>query len=101
MIQALISRGDRRLGKLLQLTREFGDSVGSYKRAFKQLKGEIPPLNYYVHDRWSADKILPWQHLRGALPVKTLVKHLNEAINLDEGCGAELKTEKSAIDSFK
>ncbi|MDJ0571487.1 MAG: radical SAM protein [Pleurocapsa sp. MO_192.B19] len=82
VIQALISRGDRRLGKLLQLTREYGDSVGSYKRAFKQLKGQIPTLDYYVHDHWeSEERILPWQHIQGALPQKTLVRHLNEAMN--------------------
>ncbi|MDJ0588781.1 MAG: radical SAM protein [Pleurocapsa sp. MO_226.B13] len=81
VIQALISRGDRRLGKLLLLTREFGDSVGSYKRAFKQLRGEIPNLDYYVYDRWKAGvRILPWQHLQGPLPQKTLVKHLDEAM---------------------
>lgn len=79
-IQALISRGDRRLGKLLELTREFGDTVGSYKRAFKQLKGQIPPLDYYVHQQWDTEQILPWQHLQGALPQKTLVKHLHEAL---------------------
>ena len=79
VIQALISRGDRRLSKLLLLTREYGDSVGSYKRAFKQLKGEIPPLEYYVHQNWDTEQILPWQHLHGALPEKTLVKHLEEA----------------------
>ena len=81
VIQALISRGDRRLGKLLQLTREYGDSVGSYKRAFKQLRGQIPTLDYYVHAHWDSGKqILPWQHIQGALPQKTLVKHLDEAI---------------------
>jgi len=81
VIQALISRGDRRLGKLLQLTREFGDSVGSYKRAFKQLRGQIPSLNYYVHEYWQPEEqVLPWQHLQGALPQKTLVKHLEEAM---------------------
>jgi radical SAM superfamily enzyme YgiQ (UPF0313 family) len=85
VVQALISRGDRRLGKLLQLTREFGDSAGSYKRAFKQLKGQIPPLDYYVHDRWStAATILPWQHLTAALPQKTLIKHLDEAMAIKE-----------------
>jgi len=83
VIQALISRGDRRLGKLLELTREFGDSVGSYKRAFKQLRGQIPTLDYYVHDQWDAeDRVLPWQHLHGVLPQKTLVKHMNEAMTI-------------------
>ncbi len=83
VIQALISRGDRRLGKLLQLTREFGDSVGSYKRAFKQLRGQIPSLDYYVHEYWQAEeRILPWQHIQGPLPQKTLVKHLEEAMTV-------------------
>ena len=85
VIQALISRGDRRLGKLLQLTREFGDSAGSYKRAFKQLKRQIPPLDYYVHDPWSVAKtILPWQHLTTALPQATLIKHLHEAMAIKD-----------------
>ncbi|MEM6613905.1 MAG: radical SAM protein [Cyanobacteria bacterium P01_C01_bin.72] len=91
VIQALISRGDRRLGKLLQLTREFGDSVGSYKRAFKELKGQIPSLNYYVHQDWdTATKILPWQHIQGALPPKTLVKHLNKAMTINNPVNEDL-----------
>ncbi len=85
VIQALISRGDRRLGKLLQLTREFGDSVGSYKRAFKELRGQIPSLDYYVHEYWQAEeRILPWQHIQGPLPQKTLVKHLEEAMTVPD-----------------
>ncbi|MDJ0648290.1 MAG: radical SAM protein [Xenococcaceae cyanobacterium MO_188.B19] len=79
IIQALISRGDRRLSSLLELTREYGDSVGSYKRAFKQLRGQIPNLDFYVHRNWSQDQILPWQHLHSTLPNKTLIKHFQEA----------------------
>ena len=84
VIQALISRGDRRLSRLLLLTREYGDSVGSYKRAFKQLKGDLPTLDYYVHDTWENERVLPWQHLHGALPQQTLVKHLEEALTIIE-----------------
>jgi radical SAM superfamily enzyme YgiQ (UPF0313 family) len=79
-IQALISRGDRRLSKLLELTRKYGDSVGSYKRAFKELKGQIPDWDFYVRDRWSIEQILPWQHLHGALPQKTLIDRLDDAL---------------------
>ncbi|WP_414528576.1 B12-binding domain-containing radical SAM protein [Nodularia chucula] len=79
IIQALLSRGDRRLSQLLELTREFGDSLGSYKRAFKQLKGQIPDLEYYVHSHWSTEQTLPWHHLQGPLPQSTLLKHLAEA----------------------
>ncbi|MGF1486475.1 MAG: B12-binding domain-containing radical SAM protein [Prochloraceae cyanobacterium] len=79
VIQALISRGDRRLSHLLELTREYGDTVGSYKRAFKELKGKLPPLDYYVHSDWETKQILPWSHLQGPLPETTLIKHLDEA----------------------
>jgi radical SAM superfamily enzyme YgiQ (UPF0313 family) len=79
IIQALLSRGDRRLSHLLELTRSFGDSLGSYRRAFKQLKGEIPDLDFYVHADWSTDIVLPWSHLLGPLPQSTLVKHLADA----------------------
>ncbi len=82
VIQALISRGDRRITPLLELTRDYGDSVGSYKRAFKALKGKLPPLDYYVHQDWSCQQTLPWQHLQGPLPQKTLQKHFEEAVSL-------------------
>ncbi|MGK7942380.1 MAG: radical SAM protein [Crocosphaera sp.] len=82
VIQALISRGDRRLSKLLQLTRYYGDSLGSYKRAFKELKGQLPPLDYYVHNDWKTDQCLPWSHLQGPLPHATLKKHLDTAMSL-------------------
>ena len=95
VIQALISRGDRRLGKLLLLTREFGDSVGSYKRAFKQLRGQIPTLEYYVRDRWDVEQILPWQHITTNLPQKTIVKHLNEAMTVDSNLDRQ-----NAVGSF-
>jgi hypothetical protein len=83
VIQGLISRGDRRLSKLLELTRNYGDTLGSYKRAFKELKGEIPPLDYYVHENWNTEQILPWQHLKTAITQETLVKHLNQSLNLE------------------
>jgi radical SAM superfamily enzyme YgiQ (UPF0313 family) len=79
IIQTLLSRGDRRLSYFLELTRNFGDSLGSYKRAFKQLKGQIPDLDFYVHTNWSTDQILPWNHLQGPLPQSTLLKHLADA----------------------
>ncbi|MEL6778996.1 MAG: radical SAM protein [Cyanobacteria bacterium J06597_16] len=79
VIQALISRGDRRLADLLELTRGYGDTLGSYRRAFKALKGQLPPLSFYVHDEWPTDRVLPWEHLEGPLPKATLVKHLDEA----------------------
>ncbi|MBW4420250.1 MAG: B12-binding domain-containing radical SAM protein [Myxacorys californica WJT36-NPBG1] len=82
VIQALLSRGDRRLSRLLELTRHYGDSLGSYRRAFKELRGHLPDLEFYVHQNWSLDQVLPWSHLQGALPPATLEKHLQGAIAL-------------------
>ncbi len=75
VIQCLLSRGDRRLSKLLELTRHYGDTLGSYRRAFKELKGQLPTMEFYVHEEWSVDQILPWNHLQGPLSVATLDKH--------------------------
>jgi hypothetical protein len=50
-------------------------SDGSYKRAFKELRGQLPPLDWYVHQDWAIDQVLPWQHLRSAIPLETLIKH--------------------------
>nr|WP_315862441.1 radical SAM protein [Picosynechococcus sp. PCC 7117] len=79
VIQGLLSRGDRRLSSLLELTRDYGDTLGSYKRAFKELKGKIPPLDFYVHQDWATTQVLPWQHLNTAIPKVTIKKHLATA----------------------
>ncbi len=91
IIQALLSRGDRRISHLLELTRDFGDSLGSYKRAFKQLKGKIPDLDFYVHANWSTEQILPWNHLQGPLPQSTLLKHLADATSNFDSSPKELQ----------
>jgi radical SAM superfamily enzyme YgiQ (UPF0313 family) len=82
VIQALISRGDRRLSHLLELTRHYGESLGSYRRAAKELGDRIPDLSYYVHSNWDTDRILPWQHIQGPLPQGTLIKHLETSTSL-------------------
>lgn len=82
VIQALLSRGDRRLSQLLERTRHYGDTLGSYRRAFKELRDHLPPLTDYVHQSWSPQRTLPWSHLRGPLPVPTLQKHRETAMAL-------------------
>ena len=86
IVQAMISRGDRRLTKLLRLACSYADgnvpSDGSYKRAFKELRSQLPPLAWYVHEDWATAQVLPWQHLRSALPVETLVKHRDNSFKV-------------------
>ena len=76
VIQALLSRGDRRLSDLLERTRHYGATLGSYRRGFKELKGQLPPLEHYVHANWPTTQVLPWSHLQGPLSQATLEKHL-------------------------
>ncbi|MEM9770043.1 MAG: radical SAM protein [Cyanobacteria bacterium P01_D01_bin.73] len=89
IVQALISRGDRRLTPLLEKVREYGMgntdnpdhiSTGTYRRAFKDLKGTLPTLDYYVHRNWELDEVLPWQHLQGPVTLPALQKHREVAI---------------------
>ena len=81
VIQGLLSRGDRRLSRLLELVRHYGDTLGSYRRAFKELRGQLPEMNFYVFQEWELDRVLPWSHLKGPLPEATLKKHLAEAVS--------------------
>ena len=81
VIQGLLSRGDRRLSRLLELVRHYGDTLGSYRRAFKELRGQLPEMDFYVFQEWELDRVLPWSHLKGPLPEATLKKHLAEAMS--------------------
>lgn len=91
IVQALISRGDRRLTPLLERVRDYGlgdtndpgkISTGIYRRAFKDLRGQLPSLDWYVFRTWDPEEILPWHHLHGPLPLDTLKKHWGEARSL-------------------
>lgn len=84
VIQALLSRGDRRLSTLLELTRHYGDSAGSYRRAFKELRGQIPDQEFYVFEDWHPETVLPWSHLQGPLPQATLEQHRTSAASHGE-----------------
>ncbi|MBI4594881.1 MAG: radical SAM protein [Candidatus Tectomicrobia bacterium] len=58
MIQGLLARGDRRIGKLLLLAWEKG---GNWPEAF--LESDLNP-DFYVFRSRSTEEILPWDHLK-------------------------------------
>ncbi|NES67318.1 MAG: radical SAM protein, partial [Okeania sp. SIO2D1] len=66
--------------------------LGSYKRAFKELRGELPELDFYVFDDWKLEQILPWNHIQGPLPITTLKKHLAEAMALRASQKSEVRS---------
>lgn len=79
VMQALLARGDRRLGRVLEKVRHYGESLGSYKRAFKEFKQEVGAWEDYIFANWDLERVLPWQHLQGPLPTSTLANHLKTA----------------------
>jgi radical SAM superfamily enzyme YgiQ (UPF0313 family) len=93
VIQALLSRSDRRLAPVIATVRSEPASLGSWKRAYRAvLAGEIenegagtlpppPPWAAVVHEPWDpAATVLPWTHLRGPLDSDVLRKHRQEAL---------------------
>ena len=96
VIQALLSRSDRRLAAVIVAVRGTQDSLGGWKKAYRAARaGELPtaisagvelPLppawERVVHDAWPDDTVLPWEHLRTALKKETLQHHQNESLGI-------------------
>ncbi len=81
VIQALLSRGDRRIADIMLAVKGYGGSLGAYRRAFKDAApGTLPALDHYVFRTGTpGGDTLPWGHLRGSLPEATLAAHAAEA----------------------
>ena len=94
VIQALLSRSDRRLAAVIAAARGRHESLGGWKQAYRAVRdegpdtpaamnGELPlppPWEEVIQHRWNADRVLPWEHLEGPLPKTTLIKHAQEAL---------------------
>jgi hypothetical protein len=92
VIQALLSRSDRRLAPVIAAARGRHESLGGWKQAYRAIREERqsagpttdlplpPPWEEVIQQRWNADRVLPWEHLEGPLPKTTLIKHAQEAL---------------------
>jgi radical SAM superfamily enzyme YgiQ (UPF0313 family) len=94
VIQALLSRSDRRLAPVIAAARGHHESLGGWKKAHRAvLSGDLPAgipaaarqppppaWEQVVHQRWSPEAPLPWGHLEAALPSATLQRHRLEAL---------------------
>jgi len=94
VIQALLSRSDRRLAPVIAAVRGSQDSLGGWKKAYRSaLAGALPPAcsagvtlpipptwDEVVHDTWLDDRVLPWTHLDGPLNRETLLGHRRQAL---------------------
>ena len=92
VIQALLSRSDRRLAPVIAAVGNGKDSMGGWKKAYRAaLNGELEPMpgaelplppawQEVVHQEWSASRVLPWNHLRTALIPEKLREHHDQAL---------------------
>ncbi|HEY9775220.1 MAG TPA: radical SAM protein [Planktothrix sp.] len=74
-IQAVISRGDRRLTPVLLAVAAAGGKLGAWKRAWRNLPDNCPDLDYYAFREIPQDEVLPWSHLVEAAKTDYLSKH--------------------------
>jgi radical SAM superfamily enzyme YgiQ (UPF0313 family) len=74
-IQALISRGDRRLAPVLAQVASGGTTLGSWKKALRHLPEGCPGLEYFAFRTIAEDETLPWSHLVEASKTAYLNKH--------------------------
>ena len=95
VIQALLSRSDRRLAPVIAAVRGSQESLGGWKQAYRAVRdGEaggvpsrsgpsLPPPPAWadlVQASWENGRPLPWDHLEGPLPRATLERHRAEAL---------------------
>ena len=91
VIQALLSRSDRRLATVIAAVRGRHGSQGGWKAAYRSVseqgEGSLPPLPSWqetIHGIWDPDRVLPWEYLEGPLPKATLARHRQEALAVGE-----------------
>jgi hypothetical protein len=77
--------------------------LGGWKQAYRAVRegnapsGSAPlppPWDEVIHASWSAERVLPWEHLEGPLPKTTLLKHQQEALG-GGGTNGGLQAESS------
>ena len=88
LVQALLSRGDRRLAPLIAAVRGRQSSLGAWKQGLRRLRDEPPAAGLappswdeIVHGHWTPGEVLPWSHLHGPLPEATLIAHRQASLH--------------------
>ncbi len=92
VIQALLSRSDRRLAPVIAAVRGRHGQLGGWKAAYRDALAAAPaalpsppPWQEVIHQRWPREKLLPWEHLEGPLPKSLLQRHHDEALEPAKG----------------
>ncbi|OGI08456.1 MAG: hypothetical protein A3F80_00705 [Candidatus Melainabacteria bacterium RIFCSPLOWO2_12_FULL_35_11] len=73
LIQALISRGDRSVNKILEDAYRYGGTLGSFKKAMKGNKNI--DCDNFIFKEWDRSIKLPWENIQGHLKKEIISKH--------------------------
>lgn len=80
--QGLLSRGDRRVGKLLLEAERKGETwKWLMKRTEKEIIPGVPPVDFYVSRRIGFSELLPWEVVDSLIPKSLLEREAMRAHN--------------------
>ena len=77
-LQCLLSRGDRRVGKILVAAHEQG---GNFQKAYRQV--DLNP-DFYIYRQRALDEILPWDFIDHGVSKQTLAATYKKALMLQK-----------------
>ena len=78
LIQALISRGDRSINKILEDAYRYGNTIGSFKKAMRENKNI--DCNYFIFKNWEKETKLPWENMQGHLNKEIIKEPAQEMV---------------------
>lgn len=81
-IQALLSRGDRRLTPMLQSLAGNAHQLGAWKSAYRQLPEGCPSPENFIFRDIPLTETLPWRHLMDDAKAGMLYRHSRQATEL-------------------
>jgi radical SAM superfamily enzyme YgiQ (UPF0313 family) len=79
-IQALLSRGDRRLTPVLTDVAKAGESLGVWKKILRNHEQSVPSMQYYAYRDIPETEILPWTHVSTEDKMPILDRQMSEAL---------------------
>lgn len=68
VVLVVVSCGDRRVGVYwMKVAADSDAGLAAIRRAFKRLKGEVPPLEHYAYSDWAIGDVLQWGHIAAVI----------------------------------
>jgi hypothetical protein len=101
--QGLLSRGDRRVGRLLaELEKRRESWKWLMKGTSKRILDDVPPVDFYVSRRIGFDEVLPWESVDSLIPRSLLEResmraHYGEDWVQPRADGQPLRDDENAV----